>query len=65
MAKVTLGGNSINTKGNLPSVGSAAPDFSLVKTDLSELTLADQKGIRVVLNIFPSLALHPYALSIN
>ena len=40
MAKITLAGNSINTKGNLPSVGSVAPDFSLVKTDLSELTLA-------------------------
>ena len=55
MAKITLAGNSINTKGNLPSVGSVAPDFSLVKTDLSELTLASEKGKRIVLNIFPSL----------
>lgn len=43
MAKITLAGNSINTKGNLPSVGSVAPDFSLVKTDLSELTLASER----------------------
>ena len=65
MAKVTLAGNSINTKGNLPSVGSAAPDFSLVKTDLSELTLADQKGTRVVLNIFPSLDTSVCATSVR
>ena len=48
MAKVTLAGNSINTKSNLPSVGSVAPDFSLVKTDLSELALSSLKGQRVV-----------------
>ena len=65
MAKMTLAGNSINTKGNLPSVGSVAPDFSLVKTDLSELTLASEKGKRVVLNIFPSLDTSVCATSVR
>ena len=65
MAKVTLAGNSINTKSNLPSVGSVAPDFSLVKTDLSELALSSLKGQRVVLNIFPSLDTSVSARSIN
>ena len=37
------------------AVGSAAPDFTLVKTDLAEVTLADYKGKKVVLNIFPSI----------
>lgn len=55
MAQVTLKGNAISVKGNLPSVGSSAPAFSLTKTDLSEITLADLKGKKVVLNIFPSL----------
>jgi thiol peroxidase len=55
MSKITLKGNAINTVGELPSVGSAAPDFHLVKTDLSEVTLADFAGKTLVLNIFPSV----------
>lgn len=55
MANITLKGNPIETAGDLPAVGTQAPDFTLVKTDLSELTLADLKGKKVVLNIFPSL----------
>jgi thiol peroxidase len=55
MAKITLKGNSINTSGNLPPVGSKAPDFSLTKTDLSDVSLKDFIGKKIVLNIFPSL----------
>lgn len=55
MAQITLQGNKINTNGTLPVVGSKAPDFNLVKTDLSETSLKDYKGKRIVLNIFPSL----------
>jgi thiol peroxidase len=55
MAQITLKGNAIDTIGNLPAVGAAAPDFTLVKTDLAEVTLANYKGKRVVLNIFPSI----------
>ncbi len=40
MAKITFKGNPVNTGGNLPDAGSQAPDFSLVKTDLSELKLS-------------------------
>ena len=35
--------------------GAAAPDFELVKTDLSTLSLKDLRGKQVILNIFPSL----------
>ena len=59
MAKITLAGNSINTK------GSVAHDFSLVKTDLSELTLTSEKGKRIVLNIFPSLDTSVCATSVR
>jgi thiol peroxidase len=55
MATVTLKGNNINTSGNLPKIGSQAPDFTLVKTDLSTASLSDYKGKAVVLNIFPSI----------
>ncbi|MDD2462717.1 MAG: thiol peroxidase [Desulfobulbus sp.] len=55
MAKITLKGNAIDTIGELPAKGSAAPNFTLVKTDLAEVTLADYKGKKVVLNIFPSI----------
>jgi thiol peroxidase len=55
MAKITLKGNPVNTSGNLPSKGSIAPDFKLVKSDLSHLTLSELKGKKLILNIFPSL----------
>lgn len=55
MATVTLKGNPINTNADLPKQGVVAPDFTLVKTDLSELAAADLRGKRVVLNVFPSI----------
>ena len=55
MASITLGGNSVQTTGELPAVGSKALDFKLSKTDLSEVTLADFAGSQLVLNIFPSV----------
>ena len=55
MAKITLKGNEIETSGSLPEVGSVAPDFTLVTTDLSETSLQDYRGKNVVLNIFPSI----------
>ncbi|MEA1786309.1 thiol peroxidase [Arenibacter sp. GZD96] len=55
MATVTLKGNTIHTVGDLPKTGSKAPDFNLVKGDLSLATLADYRGHKVVLNIFPSI----------
>jgi thiol peroxidase len=55
MAKITFKGNPVNTSGNLPAKGSKAPDFSLVKSDLSSMSLSELKGKKVILNIFPSL----------
>ncbi|MCP3663476.1 MAG: thiol peroxidase [Gammaproteobacteria bacterium] len=55
MAQITLKGNPINTSGTLPAVGSQAPDFVLTKTDLSDVSLKDLQGKRVILNIFPSI----------
>lgn len=55
MAKVTFEGNPFETVGSLPVVGSQAPDFTVVKADLSEAKLSDYKGKKLILNIFPSI----------
>ncbi len=55
MAKITLHGNAINTGGDLPAVGTKAPDFELTKGDLSDVKLAEFSGRKKVLNIVPSL----------
>ncbi len=54
MATTAFKGDTVNTVGELPAEGSAAPSFELVGDGLSPLTDGDQTG-RVVLNIFPSI----------
>ena len=65
MAQITLKDNPINTIGTLPAVGSQAPDFSLTKTDLSDVTPADLRGKNVILNIFPSVDTDVCAASVR
>lgn len=55
MASVTLHGNKCNTNGDLPTVGSTAPDFHLVDSQLNDVHLADYSGKKKLLNIVPSL----------
>jgi len=55
MAAITLKGNACNTNGDLPAVGSVAPEFTLVGGDLSNITLANYAGKKKLLNIVPSL----------
>lgn len=65
MTKITLKVNTINTIGNLPTVGSKAKDFNLTAADLSNKTLADYKGKKLVLNIFPSIDTGTCAASVR
>jgi thiol peroxidase len=65
MAEFKLKGNPFHTVGELPAVGSPAPDFKLTKTDLSEVALKDLKGRRVILNIFPSVDTDVCAASVR
>lgn len=65
MATITLKGNTIHTIGELPAVGSKAPDFELVKSDLSKSSLSDYSGSRVILNIFPSIDTGTCATSVR
>lgn len=55
MTTITLQGNEIHTNGELPAVGSQAPDFHLVDTELKDVHLADYTGKKKLLNIVPSL----------
>ena len=55
MATTNFKGNPVNLNGEMPPVGSKAPDFTLVKGDLSETKLSDYAGKKLILNIFPSI----------
>ncbi len=55
MATTTLRGNPVNLGGNLPNVGDKAPDFKLVKQDMTQTTMADYAGKVKILVAVPSL----------
>jgi thioredoxin-dependent peroxiredoxin len=55
MATVTFMGNAVTTNGDLPAVGSTAPDFKLPNKGLEDVGLADFSGKKRLLNIVPSL----------
>lgn len=65
MAETLFKGQPVHTVGELPAVGSVAPAFSLTGSDLSDVTLGDLAGRRVVLNIFPSLDTGVCAMSVR
>ncbi len=65
MATVTLGGNPVNTVGELPAVGTSAPSFTLTGGDLSDVTPEAFAGKQVVLNIFPSIDTPTCATSVR
>lgn len=55
MATTSFKETPVTTVGELPEAGDTAPGFTLVGTDLSEVTSDELHGRRVVLNIFPSV----------
>ncbi len=55
MASTKFQGAPVQLAGEFIAVGNQAPEFHLVKTDLSTQTLSELKGKNVVLNIFPSI----------
>lgn len=65
MTQVTLKGNPVKTIGELPAVGSQAPDFKLTGTDLVDVSLDQYKGKKVVLNIFMSVDTGPCSASVR
>ncbi len=65
MSETALGGVPVKTIGNLPEIGSDAPDFSLAGPDMSAVSFADFKGTKLVLNIFPSIDTSTCAMSVR
>lgn len=64
-SSVTLKGNPVDVAGNLPKVGAAAPNFTLVDKALADVTLDSFAGKRKVLNIFPSVDTPTCAASVR
>lgn len=65
MAQVKLKGNPVKTSGNLPALGSKAPQFRLTGTDLADVSLDAFEGKKVVLNVFMSLDTSTCATSVR
>jgi thiol peroxidase len=55
MATLSFKGQPVHTDGELPLPGQPCPAFTLLRPDLSTLSLAAFQDRRVVLNSFPSL----------
>jgi thiol peroxidase len=65
MAQTKLGESTVNTAGDLPAVGTVAPDFSLATLDLKDSALKDYAGKNIILNIFPSVDTRVCAMSVR
>ena len=65
MATVTLRGETVNTVGDLPALGSRAPEFTLTRNDLTDATMADYAGKKLLLSISPSLDTPVCSMSIH
>jgi thioredoxin-dependent peroxiredoxin len=65
MAQTKLGENIVEVDGELPAVGSKAPEFRLASTELKEVSLKDFAGKNVILNIFPSIDTRVCATSVR
>ena len=65
VAQITFRGNPINTVGELPAVGSQAPAFSLIGTDLGTVSDEQFRGKPLLLNIFPSIDTPVCAMSVR
>lgn len=65
MAHTNFKGQPVTLAGSLIRVSELAPEFSLVKSDLSEFKLSSVAGKYIVLNIFPSLDTSVCATSVR
>ncbi len=65
MATTKIKGQVLELFGEMPSIGSQAPDFALVNSNLIEVLKKDFEGKNVILNIFPSIDTPVCALSVR
>ncbi|MEX0976203.1 MAG: thiol peroxidase [Woeseia sp.] len=57
MSKIVFNGTAYRLHGDLPTIGSKAPDVSLVNIDLQDVSLANFHGKRKIINTMPSIDL--------
>jgi thiol peroxidase len=55
MAIIHLKDKSLHTYGELPKIGSKAPDFVASKVDLSTCSLENFKNTAILINVYPSI----------
>lgn len=65
MATTNYKGTDTATAGDPPAVGAPLPPLTLTRGDLSEFTLDDYAGRKLVLNIFPSVDTRVCGLSVR
>jgi thioredoxin-dependent peroxiredoxin len=65
MAQTKLGEHVVQTNGELPTIGSPAPDFVLTGSDMKDVTLGQFAGKNLVMNIFPSVDTSTCATSVR
>ena len=52
---VTMKGNPVTLRGNIPEEGQQAPDAKLTANDLSETNISSYTGKKLILSVVPSL----------
>ena len=65
MASTKLKGHPVDLSGSLPQVGSWAKDFRLTDKDLTDKSLGDFAGRKILLNVFPSVDTAVCAMSVR
>jgi thiol peroxidase len=62
---IKVGNNEVHTNGDIPAIGTTAPGFTLTDNKLTDVTLSQYRGQKVVLNIFPSIDTSTCAQSVR
>lgn len=65
MAHTKLHGSPVTTIGEMPAIGTLAPGFKLTTGELKDIDLADFRGKKVLLNIYPSIDTGVCAMSVR
>jgi thiol peroxidase len=65
MSLTKVGDTPVHTNGDVPAIGTTAPDFTLADNKLNDVSLKNFRGHPVVLNIFPSIDTSTCAQSVR
>jgi len=65
MSVTKFKGASVELFGEIPVIGSLAPNFRLIDSDLNEVQLSDYREHNLILNVFPSIDTPVCAMSVR